>query len=567
MTTTIAFRWIMPVLLPLTMTMAKAQGPLSAADEARMQWWKEAKFGMFIHWGVYAVPAGTYNGKQIAGIGEWIMNRGKIPVAEYKAYAKEFNPVKYDADAWVKMAKDAGVKYMVITSKHHDGFGLFDSKVTNWDVVDATPYGKDLLKPLVAACRKHGVKIGFYYSQAQDWNHPGGAASGGHWDKAQDGDMDKYLDEIAIPQVKEILSNYGDIDILWWDTPTNMTPERARRLQEVVMQYPKLILNNRLGGGYKGDTETPEQFVPATGFPGRNWETCMTMNDTWGYKSYDNNWKSTTVLIRNLSDIASKGGNFLLNVGPTAQGEIPAPSVERLGAMGKWLKKNGEAIYGTTASPFPYLSWGRATRKGQKLYLHVFNYPQDNHLPVPMDNTITKAWLLNNPSQSLSTKWEGGRSVIRLPKQAPDTINTIVVVEFTGEPQVLPLPMQGKVATVTSQKSPAEKPENITDQDRRTRWEAAKGEYKATIEINLGMPVAIGSFSVDEPWHPWDNRSQHMELQYQHNNEWKTITTFKTNGTGQLLTIKPVMAQRFRLVIANEGVEPALLDWQLYRPE
>jgi len=170
----------------------------------RLQWWEDAKFGMFIHWGVYAVPSGTYNGKQIDGIGEWIMNRGKIPVAEYKAYAKEFNPVKYDPEAWVKLAKKAGMKYLVITSKHHDGFALFDSKVTDWDVVDATPYGKDLLKPLADACRKEGIKLGFYYSQAQDWNHPGGAASGGHWDTAQEGSMDEYLDNIAVPQVKGV---------------------------------------------------------------------------------------------------------------------------------------------------------------------------------------------------------------------------------------------------------------------------------------------------------------------------------------------------------------------------
>ena len=243
----------------------------------RMAWWEEAKFGMFIHWGVYAVPAGTYNGKQIDGLGEWIMHRGKIPVKEYKAYAKEFNPVKYNPEAWAKLAKEAGMKYLVITSKHHDGFALFDSKVTDWDIVDATPYGKDLLKPLADACRKEGIKLRFYYSQAQDWNHPGGAAGGGHWDKAQDGSMDEYIDKIAVPQVKEILENYGGLDILWWDTPTDMTKERAEKFLPVIEKYPQLITNNRLGGGYEGDTETPEQFVPATGYPGRHWEVCRTI--------------------------------------------------------------------------------------------------------------------------------------------------------------------------------------------------------------------------------------------------------------------------------------------------
>ena len=198
--------------------------------DQRMAWWREARFGMFIHWGVYSVPAGTYNGKQIDGIGEWIMNRGKIPVAEYREYAKQFNPVKYNADEWVRLAKKAGMKYIVITSKHHDGFALFDSKASDWNVVNATPYGKDLLKPLAEACQKHGIKLGFYYSQAQDWNNPGGAAAGGHWDKAQDGSMDDYIRNVAVPQVKEILSNYGPIAVLWWDTPVDMNKERADML-------------------------------------------------------------------------------------------------------------------------------------------------------------------------------------------------------------------------------------------------------------------------------------------------------------------------------------------------
>ena len=284
--------------------------------DARMEWWRDARFGLFIHWGVYSVPAGTYHDEKIGGIGEWIMQRAKIPVAEYKSYAKDFNPVNYDPKAWVKMAKDAGMKYIVITSKHHDGFSLFDSKVTDWDVVDASPYGKDLLKPLVKEAKKAGLKIGFYYSQAQDWTHPGGAKSGydegKYWDEAQGGSFDTYLKEIAYPQVEEIFNNY-DIDILWWDTPRWMTKERAEILRPLLAMKPGLITNNRLGGGYKGDSDTPEQHIPATGIEGRDWEVCMTMNETWGYKSYDDNWKSTEDLLHKLIDIASKGGNFLFS--------------------------------------------------------------------------------------------------------------------------------------------------------------------------------------------------------------------------------------------------------------
>lgn len=559
---------ILAVLLFCTMLLSQAKAQSSSSsDSARMQWWKDAKFGMFIHWGVYSVPAGTYDGKQVPGIGEWIMNRGKIPVTRYKEYAKQFNPVNYNPEAWVKMAKAAGMKYIVITSKHHDGFALYDSKVTDWDVVNASPYGKDLLKPLVEAARREGIRIGFYYSQAQDWTHPGGAANGGHWDKAQDGDFDAYLDKIAIPQVKEILSNYGELDVLWWDTPTNMTPERAAKFMPLLNEHPNLIYNNRLGGGYKGDTETPEQQVPSTGFPGRNWETCMTMNDTWGYKSYDNNWKSPKTLIQMLAEIVSKGGNFLLNVGPNSLGEIPRPSVERLAAVGHWLDVNGEAIYGTSASPFPYLSWGRATRKGQKLYLHVFDYPANGVLGVPMANKITKAYLLADPKKSLQVKQGTDRSVIQLPKTAPDSINSVVVVEFTGEPMVKPAPLAGLQAGVSSQKVDEFNAKNLLDGDRRTHWEAAKGERTASIEINLQKPTPIATMVVDEPWHPWDNKNQKLVLQYQQGSEWKTAVETTTEGVGLTQKFKPVTAQKFRLLIENKDTEPALSEWQLYSPE
>jgi alpha-L-fucosidase len=431
--------------------------------DARMAWWRDARFGMFIHWGVYAVPAGTWKGHQVKGIGEWIMNRGKIPVAEYKEFAKQFNPVKYDPDAWVKLAKEAGMKYIVITSKHHDGFALFDSKVTDWDVVDATPYGKDLLKPLAEACKKHGLKLGFYYSQAQDWNHPGGAASrkpakegwdnpdaekidaytaehNGHWDPAQEGDMDEYIKNIAAPQVREILTNYGDIAVLWWDTPTGMNKQRADILQPLITLQPGIITNNRLGGGYPGDTETPEQHIPATGFKDRDWETCMTMNGTWGFKSYDDNWKSTEVLLKNLVDIASKGGNYLLNVGPTAEGEIPQTSIERLKEIGKWMADNGEAIYGTSASPFAKLTWGRCTQKTTEgktvLYLHVFDWPKDGKLLVPgLKSKISGAKLLAGDGKVTAEPGEGG-VIVTVPAQAPDPLVSVVMLTVDGPLEV-----------------------------------------------------------------------------------------------------------------------------------
>ena len=529
----------------------------------RLQWWEEAKFGMFIHWGVYAVPAGTYDGKQVDGIGEWIMNRGKIPVAEYKTYAQEFNPVKYDPEAWAKLAKEAGMKYLVITSKHHDGFALFDSKVTDWDVVDATPYGKDLLKPLAEACRKEGIKLGFYYSQAQDWNHPGGAASGGHWDKAQEGSMDEYLDKIAVPQVKEILENYGGLDILWWDTPTNMTKERAEKFLPIIDKYPQLITNNRLGGGYEGDTETPEQFVPATGFPGRHWEVCMTMNDTWGYKSYDNNWKSTKTLLQTLVDIVSKGGNYLLNVGPTAEGLIPDPSIERLKETGEWMETNGEAIYGTTASPFHYLPWGRGTLKGNKLYLHVFDWPENGKLSLPLLNKVNKAYLLANPGKTLKVKNSGLNKSIEIPDIAPDQFVSVVVLEIEGKAEVLPIPSAGKKVSASSEQ-PNHKAGNLTDGNPKNSWQPAENDKDVWIEVDLGEKISIGAVSVVEPWRPWNNKGQKLELQYLRGSQWKTAKEFITNGTGHTENIKSVKAQKFRLKILDSK-EPLLNEWILYR--
>ncbi len=236
--------------------------------DQRMAWWREARFGMFIHWGLYAVPAGTWQGKQIPGIGEWIMNTGKIPVGDYGRLAAQFNPVKFNADQWVSIAKKAGMRYIVITSKHHDGFAMFHSKASPYNIYDATPFKRDPLAELAAACQKQGMRLGFYYSQCQDWHHPGGEACGGHWDKAQDGNFDKYLQTVAIPQVTEILSNYP-LSVLWWDTPTGaMTNERAAQLATLLKRRPGLITNDRLGGGFPGDTNTPEQFIPATGYPG-----------------------------------------------------------------------------------------------------------------------------------------------------------------------------------------------------------------------------------------------------------------------------------------------------------
>ena len=406
--------------------------------DARMAWWREARFGLFIHWGVYAVPAGTHKGEQIENIGEWIMHYGRIPVAEYQQYAKQFNPVKYDPEAWVRMAKDAGMKYIVITAKHHDGFAMFDTAASDWDIVDATPYGKDVLKPLAEAARKHGIKLGFYYSQAQDWVHPGGSFWDGEgWDPAQEGSMDDYLRDIAVPQVRELFTNYGEVSILWWDTPIDMTPERAAMFDGLVDLQPGIIVNNRLLYGHDGDLRTPEQNVPPTGLD-YDWEACMTMNTTWGYKSYDDDWKSSEQLIRNLVDAASKGGNYLLNVGPMANGEIPQPSIDRLKDVGEWMSVNSSSIHGTTASPFTRLKWGRATKQeypnATDLFLHVFDWPEDGLLRVDgLRSEVSGAYFMADFQQQIPIEKTQAGVVLQLPDEPLDEVDTVIVLKIKGK--------------------------------------------------------------------------------------------------------------------------------------
>ncbi|MGN6267406.1 MAG: alpha-L-fucosidase [Ginsengibacter sp.] len=445
--------------------------------DARMEWWREARFGMFIHWGVYAQWAGVYHGhEQARGGAEWIMNRCKIPVAEYQERAKSFDPVKYNPDAWVKLAKEAGMKYIVITAKHHDGFALFDSKASKWNVVDATAYGKDLLKPLAEACRKYGMKLGFYYSQAQDWNNPGGAvarkemregwpnpdsakidaytkAHNGHWDPAQETrTFARYIDEVAVPQVKELLTNYGDIAVLWWDTPTNMTDDAALKLQALLKLQPNIITNDRLKRpNFPGDTKTPEQKIPTQSeLDGKDWETCMTMNGSWGYKSWDHKWKSAQTLIRNLVDIASKGGNYLLNVGPKDDGTFPQESIDRLKEIGEWMRVNHEAVYATKASPVAPLEWGRCTSAKSKnnttLYFSVFNWPADGKLVVPgLKNKIVSAKLLaggNVKAQLVSNGMQ-----LNVPAKAIDPIATVIKVVVKGKVPNVNLDPNGVIKT------------------------------------------------------------------------------------------------------------------------
>lgn len=433
------------------------QGPAEtpAQRDARMGWWREARFGMFIHWGLYAIPAGKWG--DATGHGEWIRDSARIPVEKYDELVQQFNPVKFDAQAWADLAREAGMKYIVITSKHHDGFCLFDSQFTDFDVM-STPFKRDVLKELSAACAKDGLKMCWYHS-IMDWHHPDYLPRR-PWEtqrSAERADFERYVAHMK-NQLRELLTNYGPIGVLWFDGEWESTwnHQRGQDLDAYVRGLqPGIIINSRVdagggglgtllkGGRMLGDFGTPEQEIPATGVPGADWETCMTMNNHWGYNAADKDFKSTADLIHKLADIASKGGNFLLNVGPTAEGEIPPESVARLKEIGAWMKVNGVAIHGTTASPIDAPAWGRCTQGkpiegGSRLYLHVFEWPKDGALAVlGLLNEPLRAYLLARPDAgALKTERVEDSLRITLPAAAPDAIDSVIVLDVAGKPDV-----------------------------------------------------------------------------------------------------------------------------------
>lgn len=433
---------------------SQEQSETPEQKEKRLEWWKDARFGLFIHWGLYSIPAGEWKGK--TNYAEWIRNNAQIPLKVYDKFVNQFDPVKYDPEKWVQMAKDAGMKYIVITSKHHDGFCMFDSKYTDFDIM-STPYKKDVLKELADAAHKAGIKICFYYS-IMDWHNPDYLPRR-EWEtnrSTKGANFDRYVQYMK-NQLHELLTNYGKIGILWFDGEweENWNNKYGKEIYDYVRKLqPDIIVNNRVGttrngmqglsknGEMLGDYGTPEQEIPATGLPGVNWETCMTMNDHWGYNKHDNDWKSAKELIRMLTDIASKGGNYLLNVGPTSQGTFPQQAVDRLKRIGEWMNVNGESIYGTEASPFENLTWGRCTQKqigdDTRLYLHVFDWPQDGKLVIHgISNESKGAYLLSDPDKkNLDVQKKEDGLEISLPFSAPDSINSVVVLDIAGKPDV-----------------------------------------------------------------------------------------------------------------------------------
>jgi alpha-L-fucosidase len=430
---------------------ARVPSPPDPAKEKRLEWFREAKYGLFIHWGLYAIPAGEWNGKRSLGIGEWIMNRLTIPVRDYEKLASRFNPVKFNADEWVRVAKDAGMKYIVITSKHHDGFAMFKSNASAYNIVDATPFKRDVLKELADAAARQGIRLGFYYSQSQDWHEPNGA--GNTWDFGPDDkkDYDRYLRGKAEPQVKELLTGYGPVALIWFDTPRMMTGDRAQRFAAIVRQLqPATLIDGRLGteGDYRstGDNVIPPQVSADA------WEVPATINHTWGYRTDDTDWKSPGQITFKLVDIVSKGGNYLLNVGPTAEGLIPQASQDILRTVGRWLQVNGEAVYGAGPTPFgeelgersargakdvrgdaliyQQIQW-RVTTKPGKLYFTFFDEPRAPFQLPQMRNAATRAYRLADHAP-VEMKTENGRTALNVPRPILDPMATVVVVEYEG---------------------------------------------------------------------------------------------------------------------------------------
>lgn len=437
---------VLVLIASMNMGCAQTKKAVQLSDDDRMEWWRDAKFGMFIHWGAYSIIGGE-RGEKIAGGGaEWAMDKLDYTIEEYEKFPAMFNPELFNADDWVKMAKDAGMKYIVITSKHHDGFALWDSQVSDYDIMDAAPFKRDIIRELAEASRKQGIKFGVYHSIV-DWHHP--QAQGNLFPNYNAGQKDQsvvnpefpqYYKNYLKPQVKELLTNYGDIDVVWFDGDwiADYTSEMGKEMYSFIREMqPNTIINNRVDkgrkgmegmdmeGNFAGDFGTPEQEIPATGIA-EDWEACMTMNGTWGYKPDDTKWKSCEDLIQKLVDIVSKGGNFLLNIGPDGFGRFPSQSIRRLKAMGEWTDANGESVYGAKASPFDMPEWGRYTTKGGVIYAHVFDWPEDGKLKLHKDLKLKKASLLVAPDTEIKINKTADGSVLELPESAPDEIVTVV---------------------------------------------------------------------------------------------------------------------------------------------
>jgi len=409
---------------------------LPAVAAERIDWFRHDKFGMFIHWGPYSVLAGEWKNQRIpvGSEAEWIMQRFNIPVREYREAARAFNPQKFDAAEIVSLAKRTGMKYLVVTAKHHDGFAMYRSRVSDYNIVDWTPFKRDPVAELSSECHKAGIRFCVYYSQREDWDHPDGYGNNWDYDRSRK-NFTRYLEEKSKPQLRELLSNYGPLGLVWFDRGMD-TPEQAMDLIRTVRTLqPDCLINGRVGN-YGQDLLGDYQDMNDNGMPSGGldeyWETPQTLNTTWGFSKFDEQWKTPAAVIQRLVEIVSKGGNYLLNIGPMGDGTIPPASVAVLNGVGTWMQKNGESIYGTSACPLEF-PWGRCTVKQDKLYLHMFTRPADNVLRLSgLRNQVRSAYPLAAPQPKLRISRPGSVTSISLPAEGGDAVDTVIVAEISG---------------------------------------------------------------------------------------------------------------------------------------
>lgn len=524
-----------------------------AQHDARMAWFRQGKFGMFVHWGIYSIPAD----------GEWHMRSKKQTFTEYSKFAAQFNPLKFDANQWAALAHDAGMKYMVLTTKHHDGFAMFKSAASDYNVADATPFKRDVVKELAEACPKHGIRFGTYYSFVADWGHKGGGSGGPHWDPAlQGGDLHTYVHDIAIPQMKELLGNYGPLAVMWFDSDGStqtITPEESAEVVQALRTQPQMLVNPRLAG-INGDYGTSEVDVPLL-IQKRDWELCVPINPSWGYTPAAA--KPLKVLLPYIIDAWGKGGNVLLNVGPTSEGIIPEDSTARLREIGQWLGTYGDTIYGSTAGPFEYLPWGTATRKGDTLYLQVCRWPTDGQLKVPLSNKVRKAILLGagEPRDLVTSHDNPNRVIVKLPAAAPDPVVNVVALTLEGEPKtdyhsvLLNCPVKASANQAGAALSVDDNESTAWDSPDKTGW----------LEFNLPKPMTVASLRMSAAYHKIGN----LAFEYKDGDAWKPIMSGEKIGPHQYAVIKefaPVTAQTFRVSVLESEDSVRIKHVELFPP-
>ena len=583
---------IATMLALLLISLSSVRAEDQAAKDERMKWFREARLGMFIHWGLYSSLGGEWKEKHVTGGAEWIQKYLEIPSSQYSPLAASFSAPRFDADAWVKAIAASGVKYICITTKHHDGFCMWPTKLNDGWNISATPFKRDPLKEISEACQRHGVTFCIYHS-ILDWHHPDWPGRPAFNDFAKGTPDKEKFRQYLYGQLRELFTNYGPIGMIWldgsWDRSV-WTSDDGKQLEDFLRtMQPSTIINNRSGHlppqpkldihvenaysyTFAGDYISPEGEVPSTGLPGIDWETCQTMQlpNNWGYSRIVG-FRPFPDLLRQMIDVASKGGNLLLNIGPTGAGEIPPQALGCLEKFGAWMKVNGEAIHGTTATPVAYLPFeGRCTRKGNLLYFHIFNWPASGEVVLPLANTARRAYLLADRGTALVTTVTPAGIKVRLPAVAPDRVATVLAVELDGEPRPHKAPVllsAGIKPGVSSTWPGREKDlraEFITDGKPATMWAAEEKAREAIITLPFAGPKTISGVTLnDSPY----GRITSFDVEAQTSAGWVNIGNGTRIGPALHLPVAGVSATAVRLVIHSATDTPTIAEFQVHGTE